>query len=257
MNLNNLHDSRVVSLPKQEQGLAWLIERGPLVADPPLPAWMLKALVSERRVLRLRRGLYLVPDESGRLLSLAATINTVDPDGYVTGHGALMLHGLNDQDISHWWSLTSRRQSDIRYGPFHVHFVVSPENAKAGRRATLTADGDQVRVATVTQAILDEVRFMPDGLDWVETARVLRNALEDRKTSEHQIVALLRARPSIAVARRLGLLLELVQSKTNPDLLAIARKNDDLTRLAGGIVSDKTWRLSLPLSRDRMLRAIQ
>lgn len=257
MNLSILYENRIIAVAKTEQGLAWLIEYGPVVADPPLPTWMLKALVADRRILRLRRGLFLAPTREGRLPSFPATINAVDPAGYITGHGALSIHGLNDQDVSHWWSITSRRRSDIRYGPYRAHFTLSPVQARQGHRTLLQVDGEAVTLATVTQAFVDEFRFMPYGLDWIETARVLRNALETQKTDEHEVVRLLGPRPSIAVARRAGLLFEMVRSEPNPELLSIARKNDDITRLAGATVTDKTWRLTLPFPRERILRAIR
>lgn len=257
MNLSVLHENRVIAVAKTEQGLAWLIENGPVVADPPLPAWMLKALVADRRILRLRRGLFLAPTKEGRLPSFPAAINAVDPTGYVTGHGALSMHGLTDQDVSHWWSITSRRQSDIRYGPYRAHFTLSPVQARQGHRTSLQVDGETVTLATVTQAFVDELRFMPYGLDWIEAARVLRNALETQRIDEHEVLRLLGPRPSIAVARRAGLLFEVVRSGPNPELLSIARKNDDITRLAGATVTDKTWRLALPFPRERILRAIR
>jgi hypothetical protein len=114
-----------------------------------------------------------------------------------------------------------------------------------------------VIVATVTQAIVDEVRLMPLGLDWIETARALKNALALEKTSEQEIIRLLGDRPSIATVRRLGLLLEMVQSRPNAHLLAIAHQNDDVTRLVGTSVTDSTWRVTIPLARDRVVRAIR
>lgn len=257
MNLSILHDRRIIALDKTEQAMAWLVQNGPLVADPPLPLWVLKALVADRRILRLRRGLFLAPRDDGRLPSFPAAINSVEPAGYITGHGALVAHGLNDQDVSHWWSLATRRQSDIRYGRFRAHFTLSPERARTGQRTTVQVEGDNVTVATVAQAFVDELTFMPFGLDWVEIARVLRNAVEANRTNEREMLSLIRERPSVAVTRRAGLLFELVRGRPDPELLAAARANDDITRVVGSGVTDRTWRLTLPFPRERILRGLR
>lgn len=257
MDLTFLHNSRLISVAKTEQALAWLIEHGPVIDDPELPPWILRSLVADRRILRLQRSLYLVPDRQGRLLSLPAAVNAVEPGSYITGHGALSLHGLNDQDISHWWAVSPHRRSDIRYGRFRAHFVLSPAHARTAARTEVWAEGDKVTIATVAQAFADELRFMPYRLDWVETARVLRNARDAGKVTERQIVAALGPRPPIALARRAGLLLALAGARPNKQLLALARKNDDVTRLAGGSVVDREWRLTLPVPREQIVRAIQ
>jgi len=255
VDINSLHESRLIALPQKEQGLAWLIQHGPLVGNPPLPMAVLRSLVADKRILRLRKGLYLVPTPQGRLPSLPHAINLADPVGCISGHGALMLHGLNDQDISHWYSVTARRQADITYGAFRAHFVLSPQWATTAARTTLNVRGEQVVVTTVSQAIVDEVRFMPYGLDYAETARVLRNAFEAGKVTERDLVAVMRNRPSVAAARRLGFLLELVRARPNRDLLAMARSQEGVTRLAGDSVPNSTWRLFLPGPADSILRA--
>lgn len=255
MDINSLYESRLIALPQKEQGLAWLIEHGPLVSNPPLPMAVLRSLVTDKRILRLRKGLYLIPTPQGRLPSLPGAINLVDPVGCISGHGALMLHGLNDQDISHWYTVTARRQADIAYGAFRVHFVLSPQAATTADRTTLDVRGEHVQVATIAQAIVDEVRFMPYGLDYGETARVLRNAFEVGKVTERDLVAVMRRRPSIAAARRLGFLLELVRPRPNSDLLTMARSQEGVTRLVGDSVPNSTWRLFLPSPADSILRA--
>lgn len=255
VDITSLHESRLIVIPQKEQGMAWLVTHGPLVVNPPLPAQLLRALAAERRIMRLRRGLYLAPTAQGELPSLPAAINLVDPDGYISGHGALMLQGLNDQDVSHWYSVSARRQADILYGRMHAHFVYSPEQRKAGRIISSAHRGSLIRMATVAQALIDEIVLMPFGLDYVETTRVLRNALQARQTSERELIATLKRRPSVAAARRLGLMLELITGKANPELLAMARSNDGTTTLDGATIPDRTWRLKLSNSRETIVRA--
>ena len=216
----------------------------------------LRSLADDERVLRLRKGLYLAPMVTGRLPSLPRAINLADPEGYISGHGALMLHGLDDQDISRWYSVTSRRQADMSYGRQGVHFVLSPTAAISGERTTLPLRGEQIVLATAAQAIVDEVRFMPYSLDYAAIARVLRSAIEVSRIEAHDLRASLGARPSVAATRRLGFLLELVQGKPDAELLAIARSQTGWTKTAGSdAAKDDTWRLFLPLERDLILRA--
>jgi predicted transcriptional regulator of viral defense system len=255
VDINRLHRSSIIAVPQKEQAMAWLVTHGPLVANPPLPMAALRSLVTGERILRLRRDLYLAPDRSGRLPSLPETLNLVAPDGYISGHGALMLHGLDDQDISHWYSVTANRRPDVRYGLLRAHFVMSPNQVAVSATTSLAVGGHRVKVATAAQALVDEVLLMPWGLDHVETARVLRTAIEARAVTEIELVRQLGRRPSVAAARRLGLLLELVTSHPNADLLAMARSNRGVTRLAGDAVFDETWRLYLPQSRAEIAKA--
>ena len=257
MDLDNLLEQHLIAVPKKEQAMAWLIERGPLVVEPPLPSWILENLVADRRIMRLRRGAYLVPEVSWGLPSLPRTMNLLDPDGYVSGHGALTAQGLNDQDIARWWAVGSRRQADISYGLYAAHFVFSPESAISGQRYDVMYEGDHTSMATPTQAFIDEARLMPFGFDWVETGRVLRNAVEVGATDERQIQQALSTQPSLAATRRLGLLLEIVRGTPDTDLLDVARRNLTLSRITGEQEIDSTWRITLPVNKEQIRRGMK
>lgn len=255
MDINSLHSRNLITLPQQEQALVWLIANGPLVEQPPLPMTVLRALVAQRRILRLRRGLYLVPDGEGRLPSLPRTINLLDPDGYISGHGALSLHDLTDQDIVHWYSVSSRRRADISYGQSSSHFVVAPKRRAKASVHTVSVRHDHVVTATPARAFIDEVQLMPFGLDYPETVRILRFAIDTHATSEDGLVAELRRTPSVASARRLGFLLELATGRANPRLAALAQSSPGMTKTGDDPVPDYPWRLYLPQSRPRILGA--
>jgi hypothetical protein len=257
MSLDNLHERQVISIAKTEQAMGWLVAHGPLVVEPPLPAWITDRLVTAQRVMRLRRGVFLVPGDDGRLPSLPRAMDLLDPAGYVTGHGALAAQGLNDQDVSHWWAAAGRRQADISYGLYRAHFVFSPESARVGQRHVVPYEGDRVRMATPTQALVDEARLIPFGFDWVETGRVLRNAVETGRTAETGVLELLSAQPSMAATRRLGLLFELVRGSPDPRLLAAARRNLTVSRIVGDEGIDETWRITLPHDRARIARGMK
>ena len=257
MNLAILHERDIIAVDKTEQAVAWLVENGPLVTAPPIPVWIMRRLTDDRRILRLRRGTYLVPTEEGRLPSLGRAMNLLDADGYISGHAALAAQGLNDQDIPTWWALATRRQADITYGHFAGHFVYSPGSATSGERHTVPLEGEAVVMATPTQALVDEARLIPFGFDWVETGRVLRNAVDVRRTDEAEVKRVLAQQPSLAAARRLGLLFELVRGRPDPDLLRIARRTTTVSVVSGGRFVDREWRIKLPLRRDDIRRAMQ
>lgn len=145
---------------------------------------------------------------------------------------------------------------DIKYGPYQVHFLFSAERARTGMRTTLPVAGIEVTVATVAQAFVDELGYWRDGDDYIQTARVLRNAVQAGRVDGDQLLRALGPDPSIAVARRVGFLLDLVDSKPNPKLLSIARANRVPTSPDEAVI-DKTWHVGLPTTRRKIAQAIQ
>lgn len=255
MDITILHRNNLIALDQQEQALAWLIENGPLVNDPPIPMAQLRNLVKARRLVRLRRNLYLAPTAQGVLPSLPRTISLVDPNGYISGHGALSLHNLNDQDIVTWYSVSAHRHADIIYGSFSAHFVLSPIRRSAAMTTGILVRGERIIVATPARALIDEIELMPFGLDYSETARILRFALDTAATSEDSIIAEMGGTPTVAAARRLGFLLEIATGRKNLRLLAMAQSVSGMTRVAGSDIPEYAWRLYLPQLRDTILGA--
>jgi Predicted transcriptional regulator len=255
VDIQSLHENSIIALPQKEQGLVWLVQNGPLVANPPLPVPVLRSLTHDERILRLRKGLYLVPSAEGRLPRPAQTAGLVAPDGYISGQAALMLHGLTDQDIGRWFVVTARRQADIRYGYIVVHFVLSPAVHATGQWAELSVSGEPARVATVAQAIVDELRFSPFGLDYVAMTSMVRTAFELKRTTARELRAVLDRKPSVAVARRLGLVIELATGKRDATLQMAARSQRGVTRTHSDRIAEPAWRLVLPRSRNDILRA--
>lgn len=256
MNLNKLHDRNLIAIPQQEQALAWLIHNGPLVESPRLSMTVLRGLITNNRIIRLRRDVYLAPTPDGRLPSLPRTINLIDPTGYISGFGALSLYGLTDQDIVHWYSVTTRHKADIRYGPLDAHFVLSPDRRRSARtRKMKVRESESSIIATPARAFIDEVQLMPLGLDYSETARLLRHAIDSSATSAQGLIAELEQTPSVVGARRLGFLLEIATGQRSERLLKIAQGSPGMTRITGTTVPEYVWRLYLPESRSLILAA--
>lgn len=240
-----------------DQALVWLVRHGPLVRDPPLPFWLLRQLVRTERIARLRRGLYVAPRPNGRLPSLPAAAALVEPSGYLSFYGALTLHGLTDQDADRWGMVTARRRRPIRYGRVRLEFVTWPARMRIAKVATRSIDGVRVRIATPVQAFCDTLEAPRLGPSLPEMLHVLRTGLGTRRFSIAGLRARARAVDSVALARRLGLLLELATGTADPELLRIAQRSHAWGRAEErpGTVSESRWRLLLPRTRSDLIRA--
>lgn len=256
-----MYESGLTRSPKIEQAMTWLVEHGPVHLGPPLPAWILHDLVRDERVARLRRGVYLAPGIDAHMLSLPAAATLLEPEGYLSFYGALVLHGLTDQDTAHWGFVTKTRQAPLRFGPQTLEFVAwAPRIAHAETKLQVVGR-DQVRLASPSQALCDALEAPRLAPNWSELVHVLRTGLALRRLSR----AALRARAlevdSPALARRLGLLLEMATGLIDPQLLRLAHRSNDWTRLAGlgaeALVRDARWRVQLPRSRADLLAAVR
>jgi predicted transcriptional regulator of viral defense system len=255
------YESGLTRVPKLEQAMAWLVEHGPVVVDPPLPQWLLHDLVDGKRIARPRRGIYLVPTPTGDMLSLPAVATLLAPKGYLSFYGALVLHGLTDQDTAQWGVVTDKRQGSLRRGQQRLDFVPWPRRLSGAEVRTVQQGTAQIRIATPAQALCDALEAPRYVTSWPELIHVLRTGLATRKVS----VASLRARAlainSPALARRLGLLLEMATGHVDRELLTIALRSNDWTRLAGlgtrTRARDPRWRVELPRSREDLLAAVR
>ena len=105
---------------------------------------------------------------------------------------------------------------------------------------------EAVEARRLYRQIADQLRALIDSGEYTVGSRL---------PTERDLVAVMRRRPSIAAARRLGFLLELVRVRPNSDLLTMARSQEGVTRLVGDSVPNSTWRLFLPSPADSILRA--
>ena len=241
--------------------MSWLIEHGPVHVNPSLPAWMLHDLVEGKRIANLRRGVYLAPTASGDMWSLPAVATHLEPSGYLSFYGALVLHGLTDQDTALWGFVQGERQGSLRYGQQRLDFVPWRRRVHTAETKLLRRGGELIRVATPAQAFIDSLEAPRYVTSWPELLHVLRTGIALGSFS----FAKLRARAidtnSPAIARRLGLLLELETGKADPALLALAQRSNNWTRLAGlgsrVAARDPRWRVELPRSREDLVAAVR
>lgn len=251
MNGDSLHETGLYKHPLVEQAMRWLVENGPLVDEPELPYWILRQLVAQQRVLRLRRGLYLVPHADGKLPSFPSLVGLLSHEGHLSFYAALILHGLTDQDTRTWVVVTSKRQSPINYGPRQMRFFASPRGERA-HTTVVDAHGTKVRVATGEQAFIDTLAFPHHGPDFSEMLHILRAGLITGRLSNNCLRDLAIREDSPALARRLGFLMELATDRVDEELLRLAHRTHDRTQAWPGEVkaTDDRWRISLPASRE-------
>ena len=261
MSLNNLLKVGVVALPKVEQAAAWMIGQGPIVEHPELPAWVLRTLVGQNRVVRLRRGVYAVPDAEGRLqLSPFAVGEVVEPGSVLSFHSALAFWNVTDQTPRRVGVVSKRRHSPVAFGPQAVVFLARPRKLRH-MEIKRSKIGDQtVRVATPAQAFIDALSYPPLAASPAEMLTILVHGLATKILTPTGLRRRALADGSLVVARRLGLLLELATGTTDSELLERARSSHAYSSFDGpeehrAIHPVPRWRLRIPATPERMQAA--
>lgn len=261
MSLNNLLKVGLVALPKVEQAAAWMIQQGPVIENPELPTWVLRTLVGQNRVARLRRGVYAVPDAQGRLrLSPFAVGEVVEPGSIVSFHAALAFWNVTDQTPRRIGVVSTKRHSPIAFGPQAVVFLAR-ERALRQMECKRRKIGDQtVRVATPAQAFIDALSYPPLAASPAEMLTILVHGLATKILTLTGLRRRALADGSLVVARRLGLLLELATGTTDSELLERARSSHAYSSFDGPEDQQAThavprWLLHTPAAPERMQAA--
>lgn len=261
MSLNKLLKVGAVALPKVEQAAAWMIEQGPIIENPELPVWVLRTLVKQNRVARLRRGVYAVPDAQGQLrLSPFAVGEVVEPGSVVSFHAALAFWNVTDQTPRRIGVLSKKRHSSVAFGPQTIVFLARPRALKH-MEFKLTKIGDRIaRVATPAQAFIDALSYPPLAASPAEMLTILGYGLATKIFTPTGLRRRALADGSLVVARRLGLLLELATGKIDSDLLARARTSHAYSSFDGPEVQQAShavprWLLHTSATPERMQAA--
>lgn len=226
MSVNNLLKLGAINLPKVEQAAAWLIKNAPLVESPQLPMWVLRTLVRQNRIARLRRGVYAVPDANGRLrLSPYAVGEVVEPGSIVSFFAALAHWNLTDQTPRRIGVISRYRHSPIEFGPQSIVFLARPRQLKKMQFKMAKIGGRDFRIATPVQALLDSLTYPALSVSPAQLLAVLAYGLASRLFEVAPLRRAAIATASIATARRLGFLLELATGKVDPGLAQLARSS--------------------------------
>jgi len=261
MSLNKLLKVGAVALPKVEQAAAWMIEQGPIIEHPELPPWVLRTLVGQNRVARLRRGVYAVPDAQGRLrLSPFAVGEIVEPGSILSFHAALAFWNLTDQTPRRIGVLSRTCHSSIALGPQTVVFLARPRALKRMERKLAKIGDLTVRVATPSQAFVDALSSPPLAASPAELLAILAHGLATKILTPTGLRRRAIADGSLVVARRLGLLLELATGTADSELLDRARTSHAYSSFDGPEDQQAThavprWLLRTPAAPERIQAA--
>jgi len=256
--MDNVQEAGLLRQPVLEQTMAWLVEHGPTVISPPLPTWALDRLVKSKRILRLRRDVFLAPTPAGRLPSIGAVASALAPAGYISFYAAMIVHGLTDQNAGRWVVVSDRRQADAVYGDRTIRFLFAPGRAAVAHAEARDFDGLPGRVATVAQAFVDSFAIPWHAPRLREMVAIISLGLQSGRLNLEELVDLVLTEDSPAVARRAGFLLELVGEKADSRIRAVAVRSNDRTQLiprGATTASSSTWRLDLPASESELLAA--
>lgn len=255
--VGNLHQTGILRLSQIEQAMAWLVESGPLVEKPPIPQKMLERLTNQHRIVRLRRGLYMVQRPDRTIPGPAATSGLVFPDGYITGLAALSHYGLTDQDPRTWVLVTPTRESPIRYGSLAMRTYSSPKLSSRAKKVISIIEKVRVTFASPEQALLDCLLTQRIAPDRTILFAALVTGIQRRSIHSKTLeLAALRFK-SVALARRTGYYLELAEQEVTSKLLVRAQTSHDWTPLVPGEAAvdfSSRWRLALPESAESLRR---
>lgn len=257
MDSQKLIEDGLIRLPLIEQAMEWLVANGPVIEHPELPPWVLKRLVHQRRILRLRGGLYLAPRPDGQLPPFAALPGLLAPEGYVGFHAAFALAGLTDLDVLEWTVVVDRPTRPVRYGAHALRFFPSP--SRVARAQTTTVDREApVRVATPAEAICDALLYPRHAPEPGEILRVLRNGLSSGRIRPDELRAIADRENTPSFARRLGFFWSLVGGDVPDAIVRVAhRTHDRTTAVRGGSVPRPPRRADPPSDRQGTRHAVR
>jgi predicted transcriptional regulator of viral defense system len=261
MSLDKLLKVGAVALPKVEQAAAWMIGQGPIIEHPELPAWVLRTLVGQNRVARLRRGVYAIPDAEGRLrLSPFAVGEVVEPGSVVSFHSALAFWNVTDQTPRRVGVVSKQRHSPVAFGPQTVVFLARPRTLRHMEVKRSKIGDHTVRIATPAQAFVDALSYPPLAASPAEMLTILAHGLATQIFTSTGLRRRALAGGSLVVARRLGLLLELATGQTDSELLERARSSHAYSSFVGPEDHRAThavprWLLRIPAAPERMQAA--
>lgn len=261
MSLHRLLKVGQVALPKVEQAVAWMIEHGPIIEDPRLPPWVLHSLARQNRIVRLRQGVYAVPDANGRVrLSAFAVGDVVEPGSVVSFHAALAFWNVTDQTPRRIGVVSKKRHSPVLFGPQTVVFLARPRTLKRMEFKTSRIGDRRVRVATPAQAFIDALSHPPLAAAPSEMLAILVHGLATKILTSGALRRRALADGSLVVARRVGLLLELATGEVDAQLLARAHSSHAYSRFEGpeGQAAEHAvprWLLRVPAPPERLRAA--
>lgn len=167
-----LADLRVLSLP---EGFVFIDE---VSGSRSKSEWLVRRLVSDGALVRVRRGLYAVRSPRGTIpvSTLELVARTIPEGGFITGGRALMHWELNDQWSHGFTVITDKNIDPWSWRRDTVSYVRVPESKLWGSKSVRTPSG-KVRVARPERAIVDALAHPAAGVGMAQVAQAISNSL--------------------------------------------------------------------------------
>jgi predicted transcriptional regulator of viral defense system len=168
-------------------------------------------LATNRRVRRLRRGVLLLVDETGRQKArIEDAIAAVAAPAYlIAGGRALEHHDLTDQHFFGVVTLTDRRVSPFEMSGEKAEFLLTDERRLGDVAEWAPNDPrSQWKIATAPRAVLDAISHPRFGVSFSQGAHALVIAARRDPSFLPQLFRTVSESASATDARRLGLLID-------------------------------------------------
>lgn len=133
--------------------------------DLSAPSEKIRALERDGQLIRLKRGLYVIPpDLSGRLINIGLCANHIHGPSYVSFHWALRWYGLIPEQVFQVTSATTGRHRIIRNDLGRFEYIQVPDGYYALGLRSEESEGVSFQIASPEKALCDFIlrdRFVP------------------------------------------------------------------------------------------------
>ena len=188
----------------------------PLRLTGPQERNLLSRLARAGWIVRVRRGLYLVPHtlplggkwSADEALVLAAFMQDVDGRYQICGPNAFNRYGFDAQMPARVYVYNNRISGERTIGSVQLTLIKVADTRLGGTEEVQSPDGVTTvyssRVRTLVDAVYDWARFngLPRGYRWI------RRELDAKRVSAAELVALSLRYGDLGTIRRMGALLE-------------------------------------------------
>jgi len=230
---------------------------------------LLSRLAQRGLIVRVRRGLYLVPPRlppggrwsPGEFVALWSLMADCGGTYQLSGSNAFHRYGWEDQVPNHLYAYNNRISGVRRIGPTSITLIKVTDNRLGGTDVFTTPEGIEVVYSSRARALIDAVydwsRFgsLPRAYSWI------RGDLARNTVSPEDLVCVAQRYGNVSTLRRLGKLLEMegvegsmlrrLRRQTPPStalvpLVPTLPKRGTVDRQWGVLVNEPTCRVGQP-----------
>jgi len=230
--IKNIEEKKEIKLsPTEQKAYFALLKRGLILAKTDnlssilgiSPVWaknILSHLAKKGVAQRIGRGKYVVIPADviyGRKSYVGDPLILIsqllrETDYYIAYYSAAQIHGLTEQMPFRTIVAVLRQLRSIRTGNLSINFVKLQKSKFFGIEETKYSD-DVLKVSDIEKTLIDCIDRpeLCGGLP--EVARIILNALEQKKVTYQRLILYLKRFGSYAVIQRMGVIIELITEK--------------------------------------------